>query len=434
MPVGVMADVQSGRRLGRFFRDEEEMSAAADIAKIVRGAIETAESLIVICSPRSAQSKWVNAEIQHYRRTGRGSKVFAVIIDGSPNSGDPATECFPPALRAAGDPDHPDALPIEPLGLDIRKDGKARAIARLAAGLLDIDFDDLWQRDRRRAEIKARRIIIGLVSATAVFAGLAGTATWLGVLAHRNAVEARAQREVALARTKEAEAARAQLQREYLSMLGETAIRDVIGRDLDAGELRETDPDAWVPLMTRRNQDFAVARDYKSGRVLAVAHDGVLRSANTVRGEGFMKRTLAWLRGPVGAPVAVVAAGHCEWQPTREDDWFLPKLMRNWGYRVTEAPGALDDAVLAGASVLIVGNAWGDFSAAETAAVERFVAKGGGVLAAGLGWSWVDYAKRSGFVCVGQSSGQAPGKLETYPMNRLMEPYGVRWTNSVIPK
>jgi hypothetical protein len=187
VPLGGVVDIQLPPRLGRFFRDDEDMAAAASIADQVSAAIEDAESLIVICSPRSAQSKWVNSEIHHFRRTGRGRKVFAFIIDGVPNSGDPETECFPPALRAAGDPDDPDALPIEPLGLDVRKDGKAKACARLAAGLLDVDFDDLWQRDRRRAERRQRLLLGGLAAASLVFAALAATAVMFALQSQKRA-------------------------------------------------------------------------------------------------------------------------------------------------------------------------------------------------------------------------------------------------------
>ncbi len=189
VPMRGLVEVDLPPRLGRFFRDDADMAAAADIAEIVRHALEDAESLIVICSPRSAKSKWVNAEIHHFRRTGRGRKVFAFIIDGDPNSGDPETECFPPALRAVGDPDDPDALPIEPLGLDVRKDGKPRACARLAAGLLGIDFDDLWQRDRRRAERRHRWLLGGFAAASLVFASLAATAVTFALQArHRAAI------------------------------------------------------------------------------------------------------------------------------------------------------------------------------------------------------------------------------------------------------
>lgn len=189
VPVGLLVEVGADRRLGRFFRDDEEMPAAADIAGVVRRAIEDSESLIVICSPRAAQSKWVAAEIAHFRQTGRGSKVFAFIVDGQPNSGDSATECFPPALRAkAGD--HEDELPIEPVGIDVRKDGRERSCARLAAGLLGIDFDELWQRERRRAAQKQRRLIGALSATSVVFASLAALAVYFGSKSNENAKRA----------------------------------------------------------------------------------------------------------------------------------------------------------------------------------------------------------------------------------------------------
>jgi formylglycine-generating enzyme required for sulfatase activity len=150
-PRGVeAASLERSRKLGRFFRDDEEMGAAADLGATLRGAIEDSESLIVVCSPYSAQSKWVNAEINHFRRTGRGNNVFAVIVGGVPNSGAQATECLPPALRGVVDPDHPDAAPLEPLALDMRRESRRRACARLAAGLLGVPFDQLWRRDRQR--------------------------------------------------------------------------------------------------------------------------------------------------------------------------------------------------------------------------------------------------------------------------------------------
>lgn len=427
VPVGVMVDVQPGRRLGRFFRDDDEMPAAADIGEVVREAIHAAESLIVICSPRSAQSKWVSAEIQNYREAHPGGKVFAVIVDGTPNSDDPATECFPPAMRAARDPNDPDSLPIEPLGLDVRKEGKARTCARLAAGLLDIDFDDLWQRDRRRAEAQSRAVIMGLGAAVLVFGLLAAAATWF-------AFEAQRQREVALARTRDAVAARQTLQREYLVMLGETAIGEVLTGEADPGDLEMNDPTAWISLMQRDGRSFAIARDHGEGRVMAVAHDGVLNGARSRRGDGFLNRTIAWLRGPQGPQVVVISSGHCEWLPNDAPDWRLPALLREWGYEVRFEEERIDDSALEGAGVLIIGNAWGNFSPQETAAIERFVARGRGLFTAGLAWSWAAYAGQDDFTCTGQNEGQNVADLSTYPMNRMLAPFGARWTDNQIER
>ena len=96
VPRGVEVDLPPARRLGRFFRDDEEMAAAADIAVTVEGAIENAESLIVVCSPRSAKSKWVAAEIQHFRRTGRKLKRYGT------NSTQIGSDVFAGVAIAAG--------------------------------------------------------------------------------------------------------------------------------------------------------------------------------------------------------------------------------------------------------------------------------------------------------------------------------------------
>ena len=128
------------------------MSASPDVGGTLRGAIEDSENLIVISSPYAAQSRWVNAEIQHFRRTGRGDRIFAIIVDGVPNSGDPTTECLPPALKG-GDWDGL-SMPVEPLALDLRTESRARVRTRLAAGLLNLSFDDLWKREQRRHRLR----------------------------------------------------------------------------------------------------------------------------------------------------------------------------------------------------------------------------------------------------------------------------------------
>ncbi|GAM99036.1 hypothetical protein U91I_02673 [alpha proteobacterium U9-1i] len=427
VPVGVMVDVSTDRRLGRFFRDEEEMPAATDIAAVVRRAIEVAESLIVICSPRSAQSQWVEAEIEYFRRANPSGKIFAVIIDGEPNADDLARECFPPALRVVTDPTEDDSMPIEPVGLDVRVDGKARICARLAAGILGVDFNDLWQRDRRRAEARQRRTIMVLSAVSTVFAVLAITAIALGVSARRNAAEARRQAEIATA-------ARIELQREYLSMIGESAINQVLANGNDPGALTISSPVDWIILMERRQNAFAAARDFGLGRVLAVAHDGVLQGVRSTRGDAFLRRTIGWLRGPVRPQSVLIASGHCEWVPNDAPDWRLPTLLRDWGYSVSTAPELIDDAALTEAGVLIIGNAWGDFTPDEVAAIERFTRDGGGVLLAGLGWSWSQYADDPDFQCPDLHALQSAENIATYPMNRVAAPFGVQWLDDSVSR
>jgi hypothetical protein len=179
--------------------------------------------------------------------------------------------------------------------------------------------------------------------------------------------------------------------------------------------------------MQQRGQPFAAARDFGAGRVLVVAHDKVLNGVPTGRSQGFLRRTLAWLKGPRGPQAVLISAGHCEWLPNDAPDWALPGLMQAWGYQVTVTAEPLTAEALATAGVLIVGNAWGNFSDAERAAVERFANAGGGVLLAGLGWSWQQQSTEPDMGCPGQDGGQNVADMATYPMNRLAEPFGVRW-------
>ncbi|MEM7350994.1 MAG: toll/interleukin-1 receptor domain-containing protein [Acidobacteriota bacterium] len=157
------------RKLGRFFRDDDEMSASPDLGGALRGALEDSESLLVVCSPAAAKSRWVNEEIIHFKRLGRQGAIFAVIVDGTPNAPNETEECFPPALRFVVAPDgRVTDQPTEPLGLDLRQEPFARLRARLAAGLLGVPFDSLWRRDRRRAR---RRLAVTSLFTLAILSG-----------------------------------------------------------------------------------------------------------------------------------------------------------------------------------------------------------------------------------------------------------------------
>ncbi|HKG59490.1 MAG TPA: TIR domain-containing protein, partial [Pyrinomonadaceae bacterium] len=171
---------------GRFFRDDDEMGASTDLGGTLREALESSENLIVICSPHAARSKWVNAEILHFKNSGAGDRIFAVVADGTPKSDDPESNCFPPALssQTAGAELLSEHY-TEPLGIDLRKEPFQRSRIRLVAGLLGISFDSLWQREKRRT--MKRRAVAAVVTMV-----LASVIVLLGVkwLAERRRVNA----------------------------------------------------------------------------------------------------------------------------------------------------------------------------------------------------------------------------------------------------
>ena len=82
------------------FRDEEELSASADLNQSIRRALENTSLLVVICSPLSAQSKYVQDEIRYFKDLGKASRILALMINGEPNSENaPQLECLPEPLR-----------------------------------------------------------------------------------------------------------------------------------------------------------------------------------------------------------------------------------------------------------------------------------------------------------------------------------------------
>ncbi|MGA9423248.1 MAG: toll/interleukin-1 receptor domain-containing protein, partial [Rhodanobacteraceae bacterium] len=163
------------RRLTPIFRDRDELPSAADLGAKVNRALEASANLIVICSPHAASSRWVNEEVLAFKRLGRSHRIFCLIVDGEPDAsdqpGDEDKECFCEALRYTVDADgHPTSERTEPIAADARagKDGKANAKLKLIAGMLDVGFDALKQRQLQRRNRRMAAITAAAVAAMLV--------------------------------------------------------------------------------------------------------------------------------------------------------------------------------------------------------------------------------------------------------------------------
>jgi len=175
------ADGQTPRppRLFPVFRDRDELSSAASLGERIEGALAASRNLIVICSPNAVRSRWVNEEIRTFKALGREGRVFCLIVDGEPNATDVAgsglQECFPDAVRfIVGDGGGVTSTRAEPLAADARadKDGKRNALLKLLAGVLDVGFDTLRQRDHERRMRTFKIAITLLTGLVVVMAGL----------------------------------------------------------------------------------------------------------------------------------------------------------------------------------------------------------------------------------------------------------------------
>src|SRR4051812_11091921 len=133
------------RRIFPVFRDREELASSASLGENIENALRLSRTLVVICSPRAAVSRWVNEEIKLYKNLGHEDRVFYLIVDGEPyarpDSG--LLECFPKAaLLRVDERGELSEEPAEPIAADARegKDGKRNALLKLIAGIVGVPY------------------------------------------------------------------------------------------------------------------------------------------------------------------------------------------------------------------------------------------------------------------------------------------------------
>ncbi|MBX9747467.1 MAG: TIR domain-containing protein, partial [Hyphomonadaceae bacterium] len=166
--------VADGQSLHPIFKDREEEAAGGGIGAAIEAALAASEYLIVICSPRSAQSMWVNREIAWFKVHKDQARILALIVDGEP--GHETENCFPKTLtHKVGSTLSPlEELEDAPLAADARPegDGKRGAKLKLAAALLGVGLDALVRRDERRRTIRRRMVTSAAFGLATVLGGL----------------------------------------------------------------------------------------------------------------------------------------------------------------------------------------------------------------------------------------------------------------------
>ncbi|WP_418385153.1 toll/interleukin-1 receptor domain-containing protein [Adlercreutzia sp.] len=152
-------------KLGKCFRDEDELAASHSLPDSIREALAASRTLIVICSPETQESPWVRREIEMFEQLHGRERIICVLAAGSPE------ESIPPIPKTRMTPDANGILremPAEPLAADLRPEAKAKRKAellRIIAAVAGCSYDDLRQRERAR-----KRKHIALTSAAAALA------------------------------------------------------------------------------------------------------------------------------------------------------------------------------------------------------------------------------------------------------------------------
>ena len=116
--------------LREVFRDRDGFCAGKEWDKQVEPILKESQNLIVICSPNAAKSEAVNKEVEFFINQGKEYSIFPFIVEG-----DCPAECFPRALKHSI------------VGGDVNKDGgRDAAFIKVVAGMLGVDFSDLYNR------------------------------------------------------------------------------------------------------------------------------------------------------------------------------------------------------------------------------------------------------------------------------------------------
>jgi tetratricopeptide (TPR) repeat protein len=181
-------------RLSPIFRDRDELASSPDLSERINSALVSSENLLVICSPAAAKSRWVNQEIETFKKLGRSDRVFCIIVEGDPTAAATDIDCFPPAIRSRYD-ETGNVLPgnAEPIAADVRKQGDGKSLARIKviAGLLNVGLDDLRQRESQKKQRRMALITVSSLLGVAFAIVLAVNAT----LARNEATQRKIQAE-----------------------------------------------------------------------------------------------------------------------------------------------------------------------------------------------------------------------------------------------
>ncbi|MDO4437335.1 MAG: toll/interleukin-1 receptor domain-containing protein [Coriobacteriaceae bacterium] len=180
------------RRLGKVFRDEDELTAEPSLESGLERALRDSAWLIVVCSPAAAASPWVAREIELFIQVHGHERVLAVLASGDPE------DAFPQALLLHGEDD---AASGEPLAADLRQSvpraKRKLELTRLAAPMLGCAYDELVQRRRARAR-RIGALTAAAVCIVATLVGLAFAAQRRETQAVEQAARAEASRQASL--------------------------------------------------------------------------------------------------------------------------------------------------------------------------------------------------------------------------------------------
>ena len=163
LPMALCKEITSlPKNLRPIFLDMTDLSAGY-LQDELHQQLDASKKLIVICSPQSAKSEWVDNEVRHFVNKRSIQDVIPFVVQGKPGGGD--MECFPESLQM------PETEQL--LGISVEELGRRDALLRVMSGLLNVKFDSLRRRHEQRRK-RQNLIIAAVVSLFLLLSGVAG--------------------------------------------------------------------------------------------------------------------------------------------------------------------------------------------------------------------------------------------------------------------
>lgn len=116
---------------------DETLLGGGDLAPQIEGALKQSRYLIVVCSPNSAKSKYVNEEIEYFKSLGGETRILPYIIAGKATIDEDPDCCYGPAIKE-------NQVKHQIVGGNLQETGFEFAAIRIISAMLEVDFRLLY--------------------------------------------------------------------------------------------------------------------------------------------------------------------------------------------------------------------------------------------------------------------------------------------------
>ena len=162
------------KKIERVFRDKNELPTTSNLTADIERALDNSDYLIVICSPDTKESRWVQREIDLFLEEHEQSHVLTVLAAGEPDEVIPERLLSEKRIITENGSSKEVMVPVEPLSTDYRmpfRKANRTELPRLASVIIGCSYDELM---RRSQQYRMRRFaLFGSLITAAALIGIA---------------------------------------------------------------------------------------------------------------------------------------------------------------------------------------------------------------------------------------------------------------------